>query len=254
MIASSLAPDHEHRARRRRRGRATRAWRPSGEQLVAQRLQRRLHAVEPLVLQHVVDHRAVDQRRVGEQPLQHRLEVAPPGRRDEAVDVLARRSPRPAPRARSASATAPARARRPRTRPPPGRPSSARRGARARCPWPSRNDAQRAPTRSPRLLDRAAVAREVERVDGPLRRQRLGVEQPVVEVAAEAVQEHERLAALALRAGSADPVRRPRGSGPASSSASPGTKRGLELGHERVDLGVGHRRVGDHAEQPADRR
>ena len=36
-------------------------------------------------------------------------------------------------------------------------------------------------------------------------------------------------------------------------AASPGTKRGLELGDEGVDLGVGHRRVGDHAEQAADR-
>jgi hypothetical protein len=48
------------------------------------------------------------------------------------------------------------------------------------------------------VLHRAAVRRQVERVHRPVGRQRLGVEQPVVEVAAEAVQEHERLAALSL--------------------------------------------------------
>ena len=53
------------------------------------------------------------------------------------------------------------------------------------------------------------------------------VEQPVVEVAAEAVQEHDRLAALALaQARAAWPAadrRRSRAAGPPSSSASPGT-------------------------------
>ena len=102
-----------------------------------------------------------------------------------------------------------------------------------------------------RLLDRAAVAREVERVHLALARQRLGVEEPVVEVAAEAVQEHERLAALAL-AQEADAVRDlRRWTGVLLGLAR--HERGLELGHEGVDLGVGDRRVGDHAEQSADR-
>ena len=43
------------------------------------------------------------------------------------------------------------------------------------------------------------------------------------------------------------------GCGRASSSVLARHERGLELGHERVDLLVGVRRVGDHAQQPADR-
>src|SRR4051812_10676141 len=48
------------------------------------------------------------------------------------------------------------------------------------------------------LLDRAAVAGEIQREDRALRGERLGVEHPVVQVAAEAVEQHERHAALAV--------------------------------------------------------
>ncbi len=106
-----------------------------------------------------------------------------------------------------------------------------------------------------RLLDRAAVARQVERVDGAVGRQRLGVEQPVVEVAAEAVQEHERLAALALaqEPQRADADRDRLGLGARVLLGLAGNERRLELGDERVDVGVGHVGARHHGEQAADR-
>jgi hypothetical protein len=105
------------------------------------------------------------------------------------------------------------------------------------------------------LLGRAAVARQVERVHGAVAAQRLDVEQPVVQVAAEAVQEHDRLAALArAQEAQAQPAHR---HGlrrrPGLLLGRLGDEGGLEVGHEGVDVGVGHARVGDHAEQAADR-
>ena len=45
------------------------------------------HAVQPLELQQVIDHLAADKVLVGEEVLQHRLQIAAGFGRDEAVDV-----------------------------------------------------------------------------------------------------------------------------------------------------------------------
>ena len=122
---------------------------------------------------------------------------------DEAVDVLAvdLGSPRPG-RARSASARARG----------PGRRAASSPATRPPIEWPTRwarVDAlaveelahgadQHARSPSPTSLNEPPWPGQVERVDRAVAAQRPDVEQPVVEVAAEAVQQHDRLAALAL--------------------------------------------------------
>ena len=54
---------------------------------VGEAAQRFAHAVQPLVLQQIVDHLPADQVLVGEQLLEHRLEIAARFRGDEAVDI-----------------------------------------------------------------------------------------------------------------------------------------------------------------------
>ena len=98
------------------------------------------------------------------------------------------------------------------------------------------------------------MAGEVKRVDGAAGGQRLDIEQPVVEVTAEAVQQDERLAALA---GTQEPQRarvdchglrrRPR-----LLLGLPGHEARLEVGHEGIDVRLGDIGLGDHAEQAAD--
>ena len=99
------------------------------------------------------------------------------------------------------------------------------------------------------------MARQLERVDGVALRQRRRGEEPAVEVAAEAVQQQHRVAALALaqvaqRAG-ADLDGLGLGAGVLVGLA--GDERRLELGHEGVDVGVRCLAVGHHAQQPAHR-
>ena len=107
------------------------------------------------------------------------------------------------------------------------------------------------------LLARAAVAGQIDRIGGTGGGERFLIELPVVEVAAEAVDEHDRHAlALAQRQVADPPAARldglrlgRRGAG----FRGVGGELLLKLGDERVELGVGDRGVGDHAEQRADR-
>jgi hypothetical protein len=88
--------------------------------------------------------------------------------------------------------------------------------------------------------------------------QLVGVEQPVVQVAAEAVQQHHRVAGGLIRAtlqvaqpASADLDRPGRRLGRPLGLL--GDEAGLERGREGVDLGVGDRRVGQHPDKAPDR-
>ena len=100
------------------------------------------------------------------------------------------------------------------------------------------------------------MARQVERVDRARLGQGVVIEQPVVQIAAEAVDQQHVLRTLPLdqvadaRAVDLDAL----GRGAAILVVVLGGHEiGLEIGDEGVDLGVGDGRVGDNAEQPGDR-
>ena len=100
------------------------------------------------------------------------------------------------------------------------------------------------------------MPRQVEGVDRTRRGKRLVVEQPVVEVAAEAVDQDDRRAAFApCEIADLPPVDLHRlGGGAAVLVIVFGRHEvGLEVGDEGVDVGVGNALIGDDAEQAADR-
>ena len=107
------------------------------------------------------------------------------------------------------------------------------------------------------ILARAAVAGQIEGIGGPAGGERFLIELPVVEIAAKAVDEHDRHALALAERQVADPpaagveVSRLRRCGPGFGGM--GGELLLELGDEGIEVGVGHRGVGDHAEQRADR-
>jgi hypothetical protein len=98
------------------------------------------------------------------------------------------------------------------------------------------------------------VPGKVERVDGVVGCQGGSGEQPVVEIATEAVDEHDGLAALALTQVSQRPgchldsLRRSGGVLPGFA----GNEGRLELRHEGINVRIRHIRLRDHAEEPAD--
>ena len=108
------------------------------------------------------------------------------------------------------------------------------------------------------VLAGLAVAGQVEGVHPAPFGQPVGVEQPVVEVAAEPVEQHHRVAGGLV--GGPLQVAQP----PPADLDRPGRRlglagrllgheAGLEGGHEGVDVGVGHRGVGQHPDQAPDR-
>jgi hypothetical protein len=108
------------------------------------------------------------------------------------------------------------------------------------------------------VLGRLAVAGQVEDQHPAPLGQFVGVEQPVVEVAPEAVEEHQRVAGRLVggplqvaEAAAADLDRPGRRLGLAALLL--GHEAGLEGGHEGVHVGVGDRGVGQHPDQPPDR-
>ena len=101
------------------------------------------------------------------------------------------------------------------------------------------------------------MPRQVEGMDHPLGGQRLVVEQPVVEVAAEAVDQDDRRAAFAPRevADRAPGDFHRLGRWAAVLVVVLGRHEvRLKVGDEGVDIGIGDAHVGDDAEQAADRK
>ena len=231
---------------------------PLAEDVPGDRAQRAVDPVDALVLQDVVDELAVHLAGVGEEQLQHGLELAPAARLDEAVEVVA------------VDLLAQARGRHERQRGRAGRVAQGdarghepaervahevRALAGPGCRGTARPRRRGSRGRRAHVLGRAAVARQLERVHRVALGQRRRREEPVVEVAAEAVQEHDRRRRLALAqeaqgpGGDRDGLRR----GPGVLLALAGDERGLEL----LDEGVDRRRRGRprrrSRQQPADR-
>ena len=107
------------------------------------------------------------------------------------------------------------------------------------------------------ILGRAAMARQIQRIGGPPVGEGLLIELPVVEIAAEAVNEHDRHAlALAERQIADAPAARLDGLGLRRRLDRRGRMGGellLERGDVGVEVGIRNRGLGDHAQERADR-
>ncbi len=257
------APDHLHRHGQLAQPAGQLQRLPAaGEAFPGDAVERRLDAIQALVLQHLLDHLARDGGRIGDQHLEHRLQLLAPPRLHEAVDVGhvdlgperrradqgRRRDPigvveRQVERDGAAERVA----------------DQMRLGDLLGVHEVEHRRRERADVglAAAQILGRAAVAGQVERIGDVVFRERLLIELPAVQVAAEAMDEDHRrpLArphleiAQAAAAGLDRRRLRPRLAGLG------GVRRELllERRDEAVEIAVRHAVVGHHGEQGADR-